>query len=148
MLIFSQFTSMLDIIKEELIQQKINYVYLSGATKNRQELVSRFNNDASIPIFLISMKAGGTGLNLTCADTVIIFDPWWNPSVEAQAADRAHRIGQTKTVNVYRLLTKGTIEEKIQGLKARKRSLADALVDNSGDFMKKLTWDDVKKLFS
>ncbi len=148
-LIFSQFTSMLDIVAEELEKKKITYLYLSGKTKNRAELVDQFNNDTSnIPIFLISLKAGGTGLNLTGADTVIIFDPWWNPSVENQAADRAHRIGQTKTVNVYRLMTKGTIEEKINLLKAKKKSLADALINASGDTFKKLTWDDIRGLFS
>ncbi len=146
-LVFSQFTGMLDIIAKELSALNIQHLYLSGKTRNRHTLVDQFNTDASIPVFLISLKAGGTGLNLTSADTVIIFDPWWNPSVEAQAADRAHRIGQTNPVHVYRLLTSGTIEEKIQTLKAKKKTLSDALIGESGDLFKKLTWDDVKELF-
>lgn len=146
-LIFSQFTSMLDIVSAALKDKSIKYLYLSGKTKNRQDMVNAFNTDPKIPVFLISLKAGGTGLNLTAADTVIIFDPWWNPSVENQAIDRAHRIGQKKTVNVYRLLTTGTIEEKIQNLKAKKQRLFDALVSESGDLFKKLTWDDVRELF-
>jgi len=146
-LIFSQFTSMLDILANAFDEKSFTYLYLSGKSRNRQELVESFNNDPKVSVFLISLKAGGTGLNLTAADTVIIFDPWWNPSVEAQAADRAHRIGQKKTVNVYRLLTKGTIEEKIQSLKNKKKTLSDALVDSSGQLFNKLTWDDVRGLF-
>jgi len=147
-LIFSQFTQMLDIVSAALRDRGISHLYLSGKTKDRQNLVAAFNNDSAIPVFLISMKAGGTGLNLTAADTVIIFDPWWNPSVENQAADRAHRIGQTKIVNVYRLVTLGTIEEKIQALKQKKQRLFDALIGESGDVFKKLTWDDVRELFA
>ena len=146
-LIFSQFTKMLDIVAEALAEKEIPHLYLSGKTQNRQTLVNTFNTDPTIPVFLISLKAGGTGLNLTSADTVIIFDPWWNPSVENQAADRTHRIGQTKTVNVYRLITTGTIEEKIQALKEKKRNLFDALVGESGNLFKKLTWEDVRELF-
>lgn len=147
-LIFSQFTQMLDIISEAFNERGIAHLYLSGKTRDRQTLVDRFNTDDSVPVFLISLKAGGTGLNLTAADTVIIFDPWWNPGVENQAVDRAHRIGQNKTVNVYRLLTTGTIEEKIQELKEKKQQLFDALVGESGALFQKLTWDDVRKLFS
>ena len=147
-LIFSQFTQMLDIVAAALKDRGVPYAYLSGKTKNRQTLVNTFNTDPTVPVFLISLKAGGTGLNLTSADTVIIFDPWWNPSVENQAIDRAHRIGQNKTVNVYRLLTTGTIEEKIQALKKKKQNLFDALVGESGDQFKKLTWDDVRELFA
>ena len=146
-LIFSQFTSMLDILGKTFDEHGLSYVYLSGKSRDRESMIKQFNTDPKISIFLISLKAGGTGLNLTVADTVIIFDPWWNPSVEAQAADRAHRIGQKKTVNVYRLLTKGTIEEKIQSLKKKKKSLADALVNSSGDMFNKLTWDDIRELF-
>jgi SNF2 family DNA or RNA helicase len=138
---------MLDILANAFDEKSFTYLYLSGKSRNRQELVESFNNDPKVSVFLISLKAGGTGLNLTAADTVIIFDPWWNPSVEAQAADRAHRIGQKKTVNVYRLLTKGTIEEKIQSLKNKKKTLSDALVDSSGQLFNKLTWDDVRGLF-
>jgi len=147
-LIFSQFTGMLDIVSAVLKEKNVSHVYLSGKTKDRQSLVKKFNEDPSITVFLISLKAGGTGLNLTSADTVIVFDPWWNPSVENQAIDRAHRIGQTKTVNVYRLLTSGTIEEKIQALKQKKQRLFDALIDESGDMFKKLTWEDVRELFA
>ena len=111
-LVFSQFTSMLDIVSEALKDQNVAHHYLSGKTRNRQQVIDDFNENPRIPVFLISLRAGGTGLNLTAADTVIIFDPWWNPSVEHQAVDRTHRIGQKRMVNVYRLLTLGTIEEK------------------------------------
>lgn len=147
-LIFSQFTKMLDIVSAALKDKNVAHVYLSGKTKNRQSMIDAFTTDPAIPVFLISLKAGGTGLNLTAADTVIIFDPWWNPSVENQAIDRTHRIGQTKTVNVYRLLTTGTIEEKIQALKQKKQRLFDAMIGESGDLFKKLTWDDVRELFA
>ena len=146
-LIFSQFTSMLDIIGKQLREEKVSFSMLTGKTKHRQALVDSFNADPSITAFLISLKAGGTGLNLTSADTVIVFDPWWNPAVENQAIDRAHRIGQKKTVNVYRLVTQGTIEEKILSLQGKKRALFDALVQENADLFKKLTWDDVQSLF-
>ncbi len=146
-LVFSQFTQMLDILAKELESRSVPYLYLSGKTNNRQKLVEKFNTDPSIPVFLISLKAGGTGLNLTAADTVIIFDPWWNPSVENQAVDRAHRIGQKKSVNVYRLITTGTIEEKIIALQQKKKKLFDALVGESKDLFQKLTWEDVQELF-
>lgn len=146
-LVFSQFTQMLDILAAELKKNKISFNYLSGKTKNRQELVDDFNNSGDKRVFLISLKAGGTGLNLTSADNVIIFDPWWNPSVENQAVDRAHRIGQTKSVNVYRLITLGTIEEKIVKLQEKKKFLFDNLVGESGKIFQKLTWDDIKELF-
>ncbi len=146
-LVFSQFTGMLDILARALTAQDIGYAYLSGKTQRREQVIDRFNTDPKVTAFLISMKAGGTGLNLTAADTVIVFDPWWNPSVENQAIDRAHRIGQTKSVNVYRLLTKGTIEEKIQALKRKKQGLFDAVVEESGGLMEKLTWEDIRELF-
>ncbi|PKL72698.1 hypothetical protein CVV26_00315 [Candidatus Kuenenbacteria bacterium HGW-Kuenenbacteria-1] len=146
-LVFSQFTKMLDILVEELKKNKINYSYLSGKTKNRQEIVKDFNESNKKQVFLISLKAGGTGLNLTSADNVIIFDPWWNPSVEIQAIDRTHRIGQKNSVNVYRLITNGTIEEKIVDLQKRKQFLSDSLIGESQDLFKKLTWEDVKGLF-
>ncbi len=146
-LVFSQFTGMLDILAKELDKQKIDHLYLSGKTKKRQPLVDQFNTDPAIPVFLISLKAGGTGLNLTAADNVIIFDPWWNPSVENQAVDRAHRIGQTKSVNVFRLITVGTIEEKIVALQSKKKQLFDGLVGESRQLFQKLTWDDLKQLF-
>jgi len=146
-LVFSQFTSMLDILASELDDKKIKFVYLSGRTKKRAEVIKQFNENSDITVFLISLKAGGTGLNLTTADNVIIFDPWWNPSVERQAVDRTHRIGQKNSVNVYRLITKGTIEEKIVLLQDRKKALFDSLIGESEDMFKKLTWDDVQKLF-
>ncbi|MCK4635335.1 MAG: SWIM zinc finger family protein [Candidatus Moranbacteria bacterium] len=147
-LVFSQFTKMLDILKQDLDKKKIKHLYLSGQTKNRQKIIDEFNaEDSDKNVFLISLKAGGVGLNLTAADNVIIFDPWWNPSVENQAVDRAHRIGQTKSVNVYRLITKGTIEEKIVELQKKKQNLFDNLVGESKDMFKKLTWEDVQDLF-
>jgi len=146
-LVFSQFTKMLDILAKELDKNNINYSYLSGKTKKRQELVDDFNDNDGKQVFLISLKAGGTGLNLTSANNVIIFDPWWNPSVENQAIDRTHRIGQKKSVNVYRLITKGTIEERIVKLQERKKFLFDNLVGESKDLFTKLTWDDIKELF-
>ncbi len=146
-LVFSQFTKMLDILALELKDNDIEYLYLSGKTKNRQELVRKFNKDKKHKVFLISLKAGGTGLNLTSADNVIIFDPWWNPSVENQAIDRTHRIGQKNSVNVYRLITKGTIEEKIVELQHKKKALFDNVVGESKDLFQKLTWNDIKNIF-
>lgn len=146
-LVFSQFTTMLDILAEELKSRGIGYAYLSGKTNNRKEVVASFNEDKTKSVFLISLKAGGTGLTLTSADNVIIFDPWWNPSAENQAIDRTHRIGQKNTVNVYKLITEGTIEEKILELQKRKKFLFDSLVGESGDLFKKITWDDIRGLF-
>ncbi|MDJ0842131.1 MAG: DEAD/DEAH box helicase [Acidobacteriota bacterium] len=125
-LVFSQFTSLLGILKYMLEEQDIDYLYLDGSTRNRQDLVGRFQ-DGAAPVFLISLKAGGTGLNLTRASYVYHLDPWWNPMVEAQATDRAHRIGQTRTVISYKLISEGTIEEKILQLQAGKRHLAEGL---------------------
>lgn len=147
-LLFSQFVDMLDIIKAWLERKGIKYEYLTGKTKDRQQVVERFNTDDSIPIFLISLKAGGTGLNLTGADYVIHYDPWWNPAVEDQATDRAYRIGQTKKVFVYRLITKGSVEEKIQKLKMRKRSLVDSVISVDRNISKSLTYEDLKDIFS
>ena len=147
-LLFSQFVDMLDIIKEWLTKEGIKHEYLTGSTKDRQEVVERFNSDPTIPIFLISLKAGGTGLNLTGADYVIHYDPWWNPAVEDQATDRAYRIGQTKKVFVYRMITKGTVEEKIQKLKSRKRDLVDSVISVDRNIGKSLTYEDLKDIFS
>ena len=147
-LLFSQFVDMLDIIKEWLEKEGIKHEYLTGKTKNRQEAVENFNTDPTIPIFLISLKAGGTGLNLTGADYVIHYDPWWNPAVEDQATDRAYRIGQTKKVFVYRMITKGTVEEKIQKLKSRKRDLVDSVISVDRNIGKSLTYEDLKDIFS
>jgi non-specific serine/threonine protein kinase len=147
-LLFSQFVDMLDIVKAWLDKEGIKYEYLTGKTKDRQGAVERFNTDPTIPIFLISLKAGGTGLNLTGADYVIHYDPWWNPAVEDQATDRAYRIGQTKKVFVYRLITKNTVEEKIQKLKTIKRNLVDSVISVDRNITKSLTMDDIREIFS
>ncbi|MGL5255308.1 MAG: DEAD/DEAH box helicase [Brevinema sp.] len=132
-LIFSQFVSMLGIIRKELEKQSIPFFYIDGKTASRVDLANEFNK-SDVPVFLISLKAGGVGLNLTGADTVILFDPWWNPAVENQAIDRTHRIGQNKTVNVYRLMTKGTIEEKIYNLQQKKSHVFESLMQEDPDF--------------
>ena len=147
-LLFSQFVDMLDLIKGWLEREGIPYEYLTGKTKDRQGAVERFNSTPSIPIFLISLKAGGTGLNLTGADYVIHYDPWWNPAVEDQATARAYRIGQTKKVFVYRLITKNTVEEKIQKLKTVKRNLVDSVISVDRNIVKSLTMDDIREIFS
>ena len=147
-LVFSQFVEMLNHIRAALDTDGVQYEYLDGSTKDRIERVDRFNEDASVPVFLISLKAGGTGLNLTGADTVVHFDPWWNPAVEDQATDRAHRIGQTKNVNVYKLIAAGTVEEKILELSAKKRALVSNVLSTEGSPLKGLTKADVENLFS
>lgn len=144
-LLFSQFTSMLDLIKPELDIAGIPYVELRGTTKDRRTPVMRFQKK-DVPLFLISLKAGGTGLNLTAADTVIHFDPWWNPSVERQATDRAYRIGQDKPVFVYKLIAEGTVEERIIDLQAKKSNLAGALFGDTPGAAANLTSDDLKWL--
>lgn len=145
-LVFSQFTSMLDLIKPELIIANIPFVELRGDTVDRKTPVQRFQN-GEVPVFLISLKAGGTGLNLTAADTVIHYDPWWNPAVETQATDRAHRIGQTKPVFVYKFIAQGTIEERILEMQNRKRDLAAALLNDSLEAGVAFTADDIEFLF-
>lgn len=147
-IVFSQFVEMLKLIKTALDQDGVKYEYLDGSTVDRQARVDRFNDDPSYSAFLISLKAGGTGLNLTGADTVVHFDPWWNPAVEDQATDRAHRIGQTKVVTVYRLIAKGTVEEKILQLSEKKRELMSNVLASDGGAMKGLTRQDVQDLFS
>ena len=147
-LVFSQFVTMLTYIREALDADGISYEYLDGSTKDRLDKVDRFNDDPSVPVFLISLKAGGTGLNLTGADTVVHFDPWWNPAVEDQATDRAHRIGQTKNVNVYKLIAAGTVEEKILELSAKKRQLVSNVLSTEGSPLKGLTKADVENLVS
>jgi SNF2 family DNA or RNA helicase len=127
-LVFSQFTEFLALVRAALDEEKIPHEYLDGRTKNRQACVERFQNDPAVPVFLISLKAGGHGLNLTAADYVYLLDPWWNPAVEAQAIDRAHRIGRTRRVIATRLVARNTIEEKILALQASKRALADAIL--------------------
>ncbi len=147
-LLFSQFTSMLDLLREALDREGIGHCTIEGKTRDRQAEVDRFHNDPTASVFLLSLRAGGTGLTLTPADVVILFDPWWNPMAEQQAMDRAHRIGQTKTVNVYKLVTQGTIEEKVMELQARKRQLFDALVSENAEAMRGLSWEEVKGLFA
>ncbi len=146
-LLFSQFTSMLDLIRPELDKMKIGHVTIEGKTRNRAAVVDQFKTDPTISVFLMSLKAAGTGLTLTEADTVILYDPWWNPMVERQAMDRAHRIGQTKSVNVHKLVTKGTIEERVLALQEKKQAIFDAMVSDSSEGMSALTWKDVQGLF-
>lgn len=147
-LLFSQFTSMLDIIEKELIKNDIAYFYLSGQTpaSERATIVSRFN-DGEGQVFLLSLKAGGTGLNLTGADTVIHYDPWWNPAVEEQATDRAYRIGQEKVVQVFKLITRNTIEEKIQLLQEKKKAMIDMVIKPGETLLQKLTKEEIRQLF-
>ena len=148
-LVFSQFTSFLAIVRERLEQENITYEYLDGRTRNRAAKVERFQTDPDCPIFLISLKAGGLGLNLTAAEYVYLLDPWWNPAVEAQAIDRSHRIGQTQHVFAYRLICRDTVEEKILELQQKKRDLADAILnaDNKG-VIQNLTREDLEFLLS
>ena len=145
-LLFSQFTGMLGLIEKDLAEMKIPYVKLTGQTKDRITPVNAFQ-EGDVPLFLISLKAGGVGLNLTAADTVIHYDPWWNPAAENQATDRAHRIGQEKPVFVYKLITEGTVEEKILEMQEKKRELAAGLFDPNGKTASKITGEDVAALF-
>jgi superfamily II DNA or RNA helicase len=147
-LVFSQFTSLLSIVRDGMDERGIAYAYLDGQTRGRQEQVKRFQEDPSVPVFLISLKAGGLGLNLTAAEYVFLLDPWWNPAVEAQAIDRAHRIGQTRTVVAYRLVARDTIEEKILQLQESKRSLADAIIGEENSVLRQITADDLDLLLS
>jgi superfamily II DNA or RNA helicase len=147
-LVFSQFTSMLAILRRELEARELKYCYLDGSTQERQSIVRQFNSDSSIPVFLISLKAGGSGLNLTGADMVIHYDPWWNPAVEDQATDRAHRIGQKNTVYSVKLITKDTVEEKVLQMQMRKKKVIDATLEKEGAFMQSLSWNDVQELLS
>jgi len=146
-LLFSQFTSMLALIEQALHKRGIAYVKLTGETDDRRTPVERFQA-GEVPLFLISLKAGGTGLNLTAADTVIHYDPWWNPAAENQATDRAYRIGQDKPVFVYRLITRGTVEERIRQLQARKAELAAGVLEGSGDAGWQLGEQDIDALFA
>ena len=147
-LVFSQFVSMLAILKERLTENGIEFCYLDGSTKDRAAVVERFQKTASIPVFLISLKAGGVGLNLTGADTVIHFDPWWNPAVEDQATDRAHRIGQTRVVTSYKLITRDTVEEKILRLQQRKREVIQATIGDEEAFAASLSWEEIQELLA
>jgi SNF2 family DNA or RNA helicase len=147
-LVFSQFTSMLAIVRKQLDRRGIPYAYLDGKTRQRKRVVDQFQNDPAVPVFLISLKAGGLGLNLTAAEYVFLLDPWWNPAVEAQAIDRAHRVGQTKPVFAFRLICKDTVEEKILELQAKKRTLADAILDTDQRVLSDMTTEDLELLLS
>ncbi|MFI4860068.1 MAG: SNF2-related protein [Phycisphaerales bacterium JB063] len=147
-LVFSQFTSMLGLIRKRLDERGIKYAYLDGQTRNRADVVKRFQTDPDLPVFLISLKAGGVGLNLTSAEYVFIMDPWWNPAVEAQAIDRTHRIGQTKPVFAYRMICEDTVEQRILELQGRKRDLAEAIVGGEENIIANLTRDDLERLLS
>jgi superfamily II DNA or RNA helicase len=145
-LVFSQFTRMLGLLRDQLQTQGLDSCYLDGATRDRADVVRQFQTDTSIPVFLISLKAGGVGLNLTGADTVIHFDPWWNPAVEAQATDRAHRIGQKQVVTSYKLITRGTVEEKILRLQERKRALIEGTLSGEEQLAQALSWEEIQDL--
>jgi superfamily II DNA or RNA helicase len=147
-LVFSQFTSLLALLRQELDAAGTVYEYLDGATTNRGERVDRFQQDPACKLFLISLKAGGTGLNLTAAEYVFLLDPWWNPAVEAQAIDRTHRIGQSRPVFAYRLVARATVEERILELQAQKRALAEAILDAGAGGLKGLQREDVERLLS
>ena len=148
LLIFSQFTTMLSRIAEHLRRRGLAHFFLDGATPalTRMKLVREFNRGA-VPVFLISLKAGGTGLNLTGADMVVHFDPWWNPAVEDQATDRAYRLGQRSNVQVFKLIMKGTVEEKIYELQEKKKSLIDQMIKPGENFLAKLTEEEIRALF-
>ena len=137
---------MISLIENEFAKKKIDYVKLTGQTINREQSITRFQN-TEVPIFIISLKAGGTGLNLTAADTVIHYDPWWNPAVEDQATDRAHRIGQDKAVFVYKLITKGTVEETILKMQEKKRQLINTLLSEKTNTAVGLSLAELEQLF-
>jgi non-specific serine/threonine protein kinase len=141
---------MLALIKQKLTELNIKFEYFDGSTSapDREKAIQSFQNDDEVRVFLISLKAGGVGLNLTAADYVYIVDPWWNPAVEQQAIDRTHRIGQTKNIFAYRMICKDTIEDKIMQLQERKRTLAKELITDDDGFVKTLTKEDVEYLFS
>jgi superfamily II DNA or RNA helicase len=147
-LVFSQFTSLLAIVRHQLDEAGIVYEYLDGATRDRQERVERFQNDPECRLFLISLKAGGLGLNLTAAEYIFLLDPWWNPAVEAQAIDRAHRIGQDKPVFAYRLIARDTVEEKVLQLQSTKRDLAAAILSEDNSLIRNLQREDLELLLS
>jgi len=147
-LVFSQFTSLLAIVRGHLDKEGVVYEYLDGQTRDRQARVERFQNDPDCKLFLISLKAGGLGLNLTAAEYVYLLDPWWNPAVEAQAIDRAHRIGQTQQVFAYRIIARDTVEEKVLQLQNTKRDLADAIINADNSLIRSLARDDLELLLS
>jgi SNF2 family DNA or RNA helicase len=145
-LVFSQYVKHLSLIRQYLKSNKIDFAYLDGSSTDRREQVERFNKDTNLKVFLISIKAGGLGLNLTEADYVFILDPWWNPAVEAQAVDRAHRIGQKKKVFTYKFITRNSVEEKILTLQQRKLKLTTDLITTEESFMKQLTREDIEQM--
>ena len=147
-LVFSQFTSMLALVRPELDRQGVVYEYLDGQTRDRQARVERFQSSPDCPLFLISLKAGGVGLNLTAADYVFLLDPWWNPAVEAQAIDRTHRIGQQRSVFAYRLIARDTVEEKVLELQSKKRDLAAAIINADNSLIRDLKVEDLEVLLS
>jgi SNF2 family DNA or RNA helicase len=147
-LVFSQFTSLLALLRTRLDEEGAPYEYLDGQTRDREARVVRFQNDPDCRLFLISLKAGGLGLNLTAAEYVFLLDPWWNPAVEAQAIDRAHRIGQTRHVFAYRMIAVDTVEEKIAELQATKRDLADAILQADAGLLRELKREDLEVLLS
>lgn len=145
-LVFSSFTRHLALFRKHLDDEQIAYSYLDGASRNREEIVNEFRNDKKIQVFLISIKAGGVGLNLIEADYVFILDPWWNPAVERQAIDRTHRIGQTKNIFIYKFITKNSVEEKILALQQRKQGLSDSLIQLENTFMKELNLEEIMSI--
>jgi SNF2 family DNA or RNA helicase len=147
-LVFSQFTSFLALLRAQLDERRVAYEYLDGRTRDRQARVARFQNDPDCGLFLISLKAGGVGLNLTAADYVFILDPWWNPAAEAQAVDRSHRIGQSRNVFAYRLIAKDTVEERVLELQQRKRAIADAIITEDNSIVRGLQREDLELLLS
>ena len=146
-LVFSQFVQMLRLIESDVTARGWDYAWLTGDTRNREEVVAGFQAGQA-PLFLISLKAGGVGLTLTAADTVILYDPWWNPAVERQAMDRAHRIGQERSVFVFRLVAEGAVEQAIATLQAKKQALADALFEGPAQGPLNLTQEDLAALFA
>ncbi len=147
-LVFSQFTTFLAVVRAALDREGIAFAYLDGQTADRPACVERFQKDPSCRVFLISLKAGGLGLNLTEAEYVFLLDPWWNPAAEAQAIDRTHRIGQTHPVFAFRLVARDTVEEKVLELQKSKKALADAILGEGGSLLGDLTREDLERLLS
>ena len=147
-IVFSQFVKFLHLLRDQLDIAGTPYCYLDGQSNDRTAQVDRFQNEPARRVFLISLKAGGYGLNLTAADHVMLMDPWWNPAVEAQAIDRAHRLGQERVVTALRLVTRGTVEEKILKLQAQKRGLIEAALDESAPMMTGLTEEDLEQVLA
>ncbi|MFT5462463.1 MAG: SNF2 family DNA or RNA helicase [Planctomycetota bacterium] len=143
---FSQFTTHLSLLGDELKERNIPFELLTGRTTKREKVVSNFQANPGVRLFLISLKAGGHGLNLTAADTVFLLDPWWNPAVEAQAIDRSHRSGQTRPVFAYRLIARDTVEEKVLALQARKQALSDAVLGSEASVLASLTREELAGL--